>query len=82
MKKEHIAIKADPSDPEDFDVTEEALAEAQAARRGRGRPAGSDKEQVTLRIDRDVLDAFKVGGAGWQTRINDALRKAAAQERA
>jgi uncharacterized protein (DUF4415 family) len=34
------------------------------------------KEQVTLRIDRDVLDHFQKGGPGWQDRINDALRKA------
>jgi uncharacterized protein (DUF4415 family) len=35
------------------------------------------KEQVTLRIDRDVLDHFQEAGPGWQDRINAALRKAA-----
>jgi uncharacterized protein (DUF4415 family) len=35
------------------------------------------KEQVSLRIDRDVLDYFQEGGPGWQDRINEALRKAA-----
>ena len=35
------------------------------------------KEQVTLRLDRDVLDFFQEGGPGWQDRINAALRKAA-----
>jgi uncharacterized protein (DUF4415 family) len=35
------------------------------------------KEQVTLRIDRDVLDFFQKDGPGWQDRINAALRKAA-----
>ena len=35
------------------------------------------KEQVTLRIDRDVLDFFQKDGPGWQERINAALRKAA-----
>jgi uncharacterized protein (DUF4415 family) len=35
------------------------------------------KEQVSLRIDRDVLDYFQQGGPGWQERINEALRKAA-----
>ena len=34
------------------------------------------KEQVTLRIDQDVLEHFQQGGPGWQERINDALRKA------
>jgi uncharacterized protein (DUF4415 family) len=38
-------------------------------------PAG--KEQVTLRIDRDVLAHFQDDGLGWQDRINTALRKAA-----
>jgi uncharacterized protein (DUF4415 family) len=35
------------------------------------------KEQVTLRVDRDVLDFFQAQGPGWQERINQALRKAA-----
>jgi len=35
------------------------------------------REQVTLRIDQDVLEYFQDGGPGWQDRINDALRKAA-----
>lgn len=35
------------------------------------------KELVSLRIDQDVLEHFQEGGAGWQDRINDALRKAA-----
>jgi len=35
------------------------------------------REQVSLRIDQDVLDYFREGGPGWQERINDALRKAA-----
>jgi uncharacterized protein (DUF4415 family) len=35
------------------------------------------KEQVSLRIDQDVLEYFQQGGPGWQDRINEALRKAA-----
>jgi uncharacterized protein (DUF4415 family) len=35
------------------------------------------KELVSLRIDRDVLDFFQEEGAGWQERINAALRRAA-----
>ena len=35
------------------------------------------REQVSLRIDRDVLDYFQEAGPGWQDRINEALRKAA-----
>ncbi|MGV0959900.1 MAG: BrnA antitoxin family protein [Limnohabitans sp.] len=43
-------------------------------RRQRGRPTGSDKESTTIRFDRDVLAAFRAGGPGWQTRMNEALR--------
>jgi len=42
-------------------------------RRG-GRPRGSDKEQVTLRLDKAVLAHFRSTGPGWQTRMNEALR--------
>lgn len=35
------------------------------------------KELVSLRIDQDVLEHFQADGAGWQDRINAALRAAA-----
>jgi len=35
------------------------------------------KELVTLRIDREVLEHFQAEGAGWQDRINAALKNAA-----
>lgn len=35
------------------------------------------REQVTLRIDQDVLEYFQQDGPGWQDRINAALRKVA-----
>jgi uncharacterized protein (DUF4415 family) len=34
------------------------------------------KQQVTLRLDRDVIERFRSTGSGWQSRINDVLRKA------
>lgn len=41
-----------------------------------GRPLGSGvKESKTVRFDRDVLDAFRATGKGWQTRMNEALRE-------
>ena len=42
----------------------------------RGRPPGSAKTQVSLRIDNDVLAAFRAQGPGWQSRMNEALKKA------
>jgi uncharacterized protein (DUF4415 family) len=40
----------------------------------RGPQKAPTKELVSLRIDRDVVDAFRATGRGWQTRANDALR--------
>ena len=41
----------------------------------RGRPfSASPKEHVNIRLDADVLMAFKRTGSGWQTRLNNALR--------
>lgn len=34
------------------------------------------KRPVSLRIDTDIISHFKAGGKGWQTRINETLRKA------
>jgi len=47
--------------------------------RRRGRPLKAEpKVSVTLRLDRDIVERFRATGAGWQTRINAALRKAKA----
>ena len=48
---------------------------AEALRRGRGRPAKPDRKvNQTLRLDPDVLEAYRQEGSGWQTRINEVLR--------
>ena len=48
-----------------------------AVSRPRGRPAvGGGKEQIALRVDKDVLAKFRADGPGWQGRMNQALRKA------
>lgn len=42
----------------------------------RGRPkAAETKTHVNLRLDPDIVEAFKATGRGWQTRINQALRE-------
>ena len=41
----------------------------------RGRFYRPVKRQITLRIDSDILAHFQRGGPGYQTRINEALRK-------
>ena len=44
-------------------------------RRGRP-PVEKPKQAISLRVDADVLDYFKASGPGWQSRMNEALRKA------
>jgi uncharacterized protein (DUF4415 family) len=39
-------------------------------------PSGNPKQALKLRIDADVVEHFRATGPGWQTRINDTLRKA------
>lgn len=46
-------------------------------RRSRGRPkSDSPKEAIKLRLDADVVRAYRETGEGWQSRINADLRKA------
>lgn len=46
-------------------------------RRGRGRPVVAVKRPtLNMRVDAEVLEAFKATGPGWQTRINALLRDA------
>jgi uncharacterized protein (DUF4415 family) len=50
-------------------------AAAETLKRGRGRPAKEDRKvNQTLRLDQDVLEAYRHEGSGWQTRINEVLR--------
>lgn len=36
-------------------------------------PLTTPKVAVTIRYDAQIIAAFKAGGPGWQTRMNDAL---------
>jgi len=79
-------IALDPDSPE---LTEEFFANARPAsemmpsgiyagliaarRRGPGKQPL--KLQVTLRLDRDVVDGLRASGRGWQSRANQALRR-------
>ena len=52
------------------------VAAADMLKPKRGRPAlAQTKEHVNLRLDADVLGAFRATGAGWQTRVNSALQE-------
>jgi uncharacterized protein (DUF4415 family) len=45
-------------------------------RRGRPPLTGKPKTAITLRLDEDVVTAYRKTGEGWQTRINADLRRA------
>lgn len=69
-----VITAAANADPDARPFTDAEWAQVRPLVR-RGRPLGSgSKTQVTLRLDREVLEAFKATGEGWQTRINDALK--------
>jgi uncharacterized protein (DUF4415 family) len=76
------------SDPDNPELTEDELKELQPFRevfpelaasidRKLGRPkAENPKKAISLRLDAEVIERFKATGDGWQSRMNEALRKA------
>lgn len=72
-----------PYDPNDRAATLKYWESATAhegvteLRAKRGRPVlqpGDRKEQIALRVDKDVLEWYRAQGAGWQTRMNAVLK--------
>ena len=57
-----------------------AYAALLAMKRPRGRPKATETKVFTgIRLDADLLDAFKATGKGWQSRVNAALREYVAE---
>lgn len=74
-EEDAIITAAAMSDPDALPLTDAEWATIKPTLR-RGRPvAVHPKIHTGLRLDADVLLAFKTGGRGWQTRINDALKE-------
>ncbi|HEY4809266.1 MAG TPA: BrnA antitoxin family protein [Roseiarcus sp.] len=87
-KKDDAASRPDDENPEwtrkDFERAGPALSllgevfgadAAQAVARRQGRPRKANpKVNQTLRLDADVVEAYRRQGRGWQTRINAVLR--------
>ena len=61
------------NDPDNPAWTEEMLG-ALVIKRGRGPQAAPTKILTSVRLDADILEYFKSQGAGYQSRINAALR--------
>lgn len=81
MPKKKNATATAWVDPDDApELTEEMLDRAdfyvgdKLIKRGRGRPRiEKPKEQITLRLDADVISAIRKSGPGWTGRVNDVL---------
>jgi len=69
---ENAAINAGIAiDSDTYELTEADFATMRPV----GRPkAEVTKERITIRLSPDVLAQFRASGAGWQTRIDAALR--------
>jgi uncharacterized protein (DUF4415 family) len=83
-KRVQRGIAADPDNPEwtaeDFKRARpfaEMFPDLAASRRARGPQKEPTKIAVSLRLSRDVVERFKADGPGWQTRMDEALKKAA-----
>ncbi len=72
-----------PKDYEEIpELTEEWFKRADLYEGGRlikrGRPPSPQpKKALSLRLDADIVAHYRRSGRGWQSRINEALRKAA-----
>jgi len=49
---------------------------AASLRKGRGPNKSPTKKLVSLRLSPEVIEHFKSTGSGWQSRIDETLRKA------
>ena len=87
-KRGHVSVNDAPATkPDDWNsafVTHSAdeLRKVVAARRTRGPNKHPTKEQVAVRYGPEVLAYFRATGAGWQTRMDEALREYVSQHRA
>ena len=75
-------IAEDPDDPAHWEDRTSARPAAEVepelvewSRRVRGRQKAPTKVFVGIRLDADIVSHFRNGGKGWQTRLNDALRR-------
>jgi len=71
LPKKTSSKVADPDNPA---WTEDMLG-APVLKRGRGPQVAPTKVLTSIRLDTDVLDFFKSLGNGYQSRINETLRK-------
>lgn len=86
--EEDTAIRAGiAADPDARERTPEEIARMRPAsevvphiveryQRTRGKQKAPTKTHISIRLDADLAAHFRNSGPGWQTRLNDALRRA------
>lgn len=71
-----------PYDPNDEAATKAFFAQAIITRPNqRGPQKAPTKRLISLRLSQEVVDHYKSLGPGWQTRIDEALKKTIAPKR-
>jgi len=74
------SVEDGPYDPNQAKATKAYLSAAIIRRPGqRGKQKSATKQLVSLRLSPSVLEYFKATGPGWQTRIDEVLKKVADQ---
>lgn len=71
--EEEAAISAGiASDPDIYELSDSEFKQLKRV----GRPlAATTKKRITIRLSREVVDSFRASGAGWQTRMDEALKE-------
>ena len=89
MAKKHVSTArrakkfVDPDDapPLDAEWFERAeLREGDRVIRPGRPPLPSPKVMISVRLDADVVRGLRESGAGWQSRLNDTLRRSLARQ--
>lgn len=70
--------KADLAKAKPFSEVFPELAEKMRKNLGGRPPLARPKRAVSIRLDQDVIEKFKASGPGWQSRINEVLKRAVA----
>ena len=71
--REERAINAGIArDRDTYELTDKEFEQLRPVRRGRPKSA-THKIPVTVRLDPQIVEFFRAGGRGWQTRMNTAL---------
>lgn len=62
----------------EFAIGGEVIRPAQGTLTKRGRPpVAAPKQVVSLRLEPEIIEAYRATGAGWQKRMGDVLKRSA-----